>query len=492
MLPEDFQERLQALSAQFQEALPDRLRALERELVQLRQGQGDWAELRRQLHSLAGSAGTFGLEVLSGEARALEQQVLAVCEGELVDWEALEEGVSRLQVEADPRDDRSADTSGGHSLDWLAEPAHVLVAEDDELSRRVLVSLLQSMGHEVTAVADGEAALSVMEAARVDLVLMDVLMPGMGGLETVRRLRSWELDADRPRVPVIFLTADEDPFLLHEAIRCGGDDLLVKPCPPVALDAKIHAVQRSAGMARQLASYRREMDQELRLAERVMNVSLSANDPDFPGLQWKKRPAGRFSGDAVFYRRSGELGYLLVADFTGHGLPAALGTLIAGDVFHDLAEVACPGELLLRALNKRLYQHLPTEFFCAACLVVIGPGEVKIWNRGLPDVWWGVPGESPRLVESGSLPLGVISEEYDDTCLNLPLDASGRLLIATDGVSEASSPAGEALGSDVLPRWFGAAQPLERILAELDNHLEGHPPQDDVTLVLWEAGSWNR
>ena len=491
MLPEGFQDRLQALSVQFQEALPERLQNMKRELARLRQGQGDWDELRRQLHSLAGSAGTFGLETLSGQARGLEEQVRAVCQGGTVDWKALEEGMSRLKSEIDPQADFSPDP-GDLPGTWLAEAVHVLVAEDDALSRRVLVSLLQSMGHRVTAVADGEAVLPVMEAEQVDLILMDVLMPGMGGVETVGRLRAWELDADRPRVPVIFLTADEDPFLLHEAIRCGGDDLLIKPCPPLVLDAKIHAVQRSAGMARQLACYRREMDRELRLAERVMNVSLSANDPDFPGLQWKKRPAGRFSGDAVFYRRTREVGYLLVADFTGHGLPAALGTLIAGDVFHDLSEVVCPGDLLLRALNQRLYQHLPTEFFCAACLVMIGPGEVQIWNRGLPDVWWGVPAEPPRLVESEFLPLGVVSEGYDDHCQRFPLLPEARLLIATDGISEASSPAGEAFGSDVLSGWFAAAQPLERILADLDNHLEGQPPQDDVTLVLWEAGSWNR
>ncbi len=487
LLPEGFEERLSALGAQFREALPQRLWAIEHDLARLRQGQGDWHALRRRLHSLAGSAGTFGLAGLSTEARALERLVQAICQGEGVDWAALEAGVGRLRGETRPEAGPSAETRG----EWLAEPVRVLLAEDDELSRRVLTSLLESMGHEVTAVADGEEALAWLESSSVALVLMDVLMPGVDGLEAARRLREMEQRRGRPRTPLLFLTADEDSGLLREAIRAGGDDLLVKPCPPVVLDAKLHALQRSVGMARELDCYRQEMERELRLAERVMNVSLSANDADFPGLQWKKRPAGRFSGDAVFYRRTGELGYLLVADFTGHGLAAALGTLIAGDVFHDLAQVACPGEMLLQGLNERLCQHLPTEFFCAACLVVFTPGEVRVWNRGLPDVWWWTADAGARALESGFLPLGVVSEGYDVSCVRLPASPGGRLLIATDGVSEAESPTGEAFGNAALSRWLASEQPLERILAELDTHLQGRALQDDVTLVMSSLDPWS-
>ncbi len=485
--PEGFAERLSELGAQFRDGLPQRLRAIERDLARLRQGQGDWHELRRRLHSLAGSAGTFGLAELSAEARALEHAVQAVCQGGEADWAFLEASLTRLRGESPSKEAPPTKEARG---EWLAEPMQVLLAEDDELSRRVLTSLLESMGHEVTAVADGGEALARLESLSVALVLMDVVMPGVDGLEAARRLREMEQRQGRPRTPLLFLTADEAPERLREAIRAGGDDLLVKPCPPVVLDAKLHALQRSVGMARELACYRREMERELRLAERVMNVSLSANDADFPGLQWKKRPAGRFSGDAVFYRRTGELGYLLVADFTGHGLAAALGTLIAVDMFHDLAEVACPGEILLRGLNERLCQHLPTEFFCAACLVVFAPGEVQVWNRGLPDVWWWTPDAGARALESGFMPLGVVSEGYDVACLRLPASPGARLLIATDGVAEAAAPSGEAFGNAALPRWLASEQPLERILAELDAHLEGRAPQDDVTLVMSSLDPW--
>lgn len=408
-------------------------------------------------------------------------------DGEAPAWDAIDAAWEAL---------RSADDVSSGAVDaratpaTLAEPAVVLVAEDEAVSRAILVSQLEAAGHTVIAVDNGLAAVEHLTATpRPDIVLMDVMMPVMDGLEAVRRIREADGGCDGERIPIIFLTAADDPKLLHEAIRQGGDDLLVKPTSPVILDAKIHALQRLARLNRELNTYRVQTERELAVAEQVMRVSLSRNSEDFPGLRHVSRPAGRFSGDAVLYRRTGEVGYLLVADFTGHGLPAAVGTLIAAEVFHDLAEVACPGEVLLQGLNQRLYEHLPTDFFCAACLVEIQPDRIQIWNRGLPAALYRDPEGRLEEIPSSFLPLGVVADGFDVTATTLP--HGGCLLVHTDGLNEARSPDGEEFGESRVRALCADAHPVDALLAALERHLQGRPPHDDLTLVALNLSAWN-
>ncbi len=484
----ELEAHLARLEAAFRRHLPARLAEIGVALSALRAGQGDWETAHRQVHSLVGSAGTLGLAEVSRRARVLERLMKAPArDGGAPAWDAIDAAWNELRAADEALDDNVA---GAHSAPTaLAEPAVILVAEDDPVSRAILVSQLEVAGHTVIAVDNGLAALERIAATpRPEIVLMDVMMPVMDGLQAVRRIRE---EGDRlggERIPIIFLTADDDPKLLHEAIRQGGDDLLIKPSSPVILDAKIHALQRLSRLNRELNAYHIRTERELAVAEQVMRVSLSRNTEGFPGLRHVSRPAGRFSGDAVLYRRTGEVGYLMVADFTGHGLPAAVGTLIAADVFHDLAEVACPGEILLQGLNQRLYEHLPTDFFCAACLVEIQADHVNLWNRGFPSVWHRLPGGRLQEIPSGFLPLGVISEGFDVTPHTLSRE--GCLLVHTDGLSEACDADGKAFGESQVRELCSAERPVEALLTALERHLQGRPSHDDLTLVALDLGAW--
>ncbi len=490
-------QKLEALAGRFRADLPRRIGDIAQALARLRQGEGDWQTFHRCLHSLVGAAGTFGLGNVSDGARALERLVKPVArEGAAPDWAAMEAALGRLRSLVDgeaPPASPARTQAGAPSLPPLASPAHVLVAEDDRSTRELLAAQLRRAGHRVQAVENGLAALEYLAVEEVDLVLMDVSMPVLDGLAAVQRLREEEGRLERPHVPVIFLTADEDPQLLHRAIRAGGDDLLFKPCSTVVLDAKIHALQRLSRLNRELARYRRETDRELAVAERVMSAALARNDPDFPGLCWKSRSAGRFSGDGVFFRRTGQLGYLLVVDFTGHGLPAAVGNLIAGDLFHELAEIAQPGEVLLAGLNDKLYTHLPADVFCAACLVQVDveARQAKVWNRGLPDALWREADGALRRLPSAFLPLGILpGRQYDTRPQVLAAGPNNRLFVHSDGLNEARAADGRQFGLQVVEQLAGEDEAVARILAALDVHLGGRLPEDDVTLAQLDLAPW--
>ena len=105
----------------------------------------------------------------------------------------------------------------------------VMLVEDDVVNRIVMEAVLRDLGVQVLTADSGEQALEVMEQKAVDLVLMDVHMPGMDGLSTTRHLRAKEARLQRPRVPVIGLTGDVYSGAREACLEAGMDDYLTKP-----------------------------------------------------------------------------------------------------------------------------------------------------------------------------------------------------------------------------------------------------------------------
>jgi len=121
--------------------------------------------------------------------------------------------------------------------------ARIVVADDDADIRDLVVFKLRQLGHDVHAVEDGAAAVGAAQQQRPDLVVLDVMMPGMGGLDATRALRA---DAELSRVPVILLTARAQESDIEQGFGAGADDYVVKPFSPRELASRVTAVlQRS-------------------------------------------------------------------------------------------------------------------------------------------------------------------------------------------------------------------------------------------------------
>ncbi len=120
----------------------------------------------------------------------------------------------------------------------------VLVVDDDDTVREVVVGYLERAGFETVEAADGRAAVELGRTRRPDLVVLDLMLPGLDGLEVCRRLR-----AERGDLPVVMLTAlgDEDDRVL--GLELGADDYVTKPFSPRELVLRIQSVLRRAGSA---------------------------------------------------------------------------------------------------------------------------------------------------------------------------------------------------------------------------------------------------
>lgn len=116
--------------------------------------------------------------------------------------------------------------------------ANVLVVDDDHTVREVVVSYLRASGHTVVEAADGERALEVMRTSPADLVILDLMLPGIDGLEVCRQLRS------HSDVPIIMLTALGDASERVVGLEQGADDYLAKPFSPRELVLRVNSVLR--------------------------------------------------------------------------------------------------------------------------------------------------------------------------------------------------------------------------------------------------------
>lgn len=114
----------------------------------------------------------------------------------------------------------------------------VLVVDDQPANLRVVSALLEREGHGVSVAGSGEAALELAGAQPPDLMLLDMMMPGMDGFGVMEEIR---LRALLPRVPVVFLTAAQDRGLLLRAFEAGAVDYVVKPFIPEELVARVNA-----------------------------------------------------------------------------------------------------------------------------------------------------------------------------------------------------------------------------------------------------------
>lgn len=150
----------------------------------------------------------------------------------------------------------------------MSTPSLLMIEDDARLAAMVGEYLTQS-GYRVTQAPDGEAGLVALQDHAIDLVILDLMLPGIDGLEVCRRIRA--LPNDLARVPVVMLTAKGDPMDRIVGLELGADDYLPKPFEPRELLARIRAVLRrrqSGGAAPEHAPLRfgaLEIDRDARI-----------------------------------------------------------------------------------------------------------------------------------------------------------------------------------------------------------------------------------
>ncbi len=123
----------------------------------------------------------------------------------------------------------------------MRSPARILVVDDNAVNLDILQARLTAHGYETHTAQDGEAALTAARAQLPDLILLDIMMPKLDGLEVCRRLKA---DASFPFTPIIMITAKAGPEDIVAGLEAGAEEYLTKPVDQVALVARVRSMLR--------------------------------------------------------------------------------------------------------------------------------------------------------------------------------------------------------------------------------------------------------
>ena len=137
----------------------------------------------------------------------------------------------------------------------------ILAVDDKPANLDVIVEILEAAGFRVSVATTGEKAIQVASQTKLDLILLDVMMPGIDGYETCRQLKACEETAD---VPVIFLTARNDAQAIRQGFESGGEDFVTKPFGQEELLARIRMSLERVFLARELSKLRDKLKIEER------------------------------------------------------------------------------------------------------------------------------------------------------------------------------------------------------------------------------------
>lgn len=367
----------------------------------------------------------------------------------------------------------------------------ILIVDDTRVNLMLLNAALSQAGHHIVMASSGEEAVARFQSDKPDVVLMDVTMPGIGGIEATRQIRAL---GSGDWVPIIFISALAERDDMVHGLDAGGDDYLAKPVDLILLKAKINAMQRIAllkGELRasniELTQYQQNAEYEMEMARDLLDHMLRESSSPIEEVQTCVRAASNLSGDLIITQRSQQRDYLLLADAMGHGLPAALPLMPLVQVFSSMALAGRSVGAIVRVMNAQIKALLPAGNFVSATLLSIDRQNhvCEIWNGGNPPaLLLNERGELRQQFSSCHLALGIVKEdEFDDSVEVLHWQDSQWLVLYSDGVPDALSPSGVAFGEESILQAVQSSTPHAALLAAVDAHLAGQDALDDVSIA---------
>ena len=496
-----------------------------------------WGATGRLRQSVGGSAravpvialGTHAADAAGATDAARARALQAGCD----DYDTRPVDFPRLLAKVEALLNRSVTgvtgvTAAGSAADTLPTSdvsraaGHVLVVDDAEDGRDVLARLLKLSGFTVETAEDGRHALEMTARRPYDAVLLDVMMPGIDGIEVLRALRR-DRGLAPTDLPVIMVTAVGESQQIVAALAAGANDYVTKPLDLPVVLARVRtqmslkrAVEQIRELERGLEQRNRElqtanlrMRNDLEAAAKVQASLLPARSPDVPGYRfaWLFRPSAALAGDIlnVFPLDPEHVG-LYVLDVAGHGVASAL---LSVTVSRFLSPAPDSSSILWRRVDggeyslepparvaERLSQRFPFDSVtCQFFTLLYGALDPKAHrlryiSAGHPNIVHLRHGGGGDVLPACGYPIGVGGGKYDE--FDVDIAPGDRLYVHSDGITDAMSATGQLFGSERMMAALEEARhlPLEAGLELLSDRIDAWSgagaAQDDQTMLAIE------
>lgn len=374
--------------------------------------------------------------------------------------------------------------------------AAILVIEDNEINRLFLEKTLKARGFtNLLAVASAEEGLDALKSFKPELVVLDVILPGMSGFECCKAIRSQETYRD---LPILIQTSITEPELRVEAFTHGATDFISKPLYADELSARVSVHLERRHSLKTLQLYKNRIEIELENARQLQQAILP-NREDVEEIERRCR-----LDIASFYLPSSEVGgdfwgirtlfphqtALWLVDFSGHGVAAALNAFRLQAYLKEHSQLdARPGEYLSHLNDKLLHLLLVGQFATMFYGIIDSQTNQLFYACACaphPIVVRKSTGKAELIDGSGSL-LGVGMHLYQTH--TIPFSSGDVLVLYSDALIETPNADGDFITEqqlmELLEKHQGATSAaLKEIILDYFRHHAGDALADDLTIAI--------
>jgi len=265
-------------------------------------------------------------------------------------------------------------------------PHTALIVDDELANRKVLSKFLSKLGFNVLEAENGAKAIDVFQKEEIDIILMDVMMPEVDGIEATIKIKSLCVDNF---VPIIFLTALTSDEEMTKCIDAGGDDFISKPFTLNVLKAKIHSLDRIRSFYLQAREANRKLELGDKIAKSVFSEAIFKKNVDIDEIQHWVHAKDSFNNQIFLISRTPSNGInILLGHINAQGLASAVGALPSSEVFRAMSHKGFAPNEILSAINSKLNTLLPDDMNLSAVFIHIDSElqQAFIYNCNLPDV----------------------------------------------------------------------------------------------------------
>jgi len=382
----------------------------------------------------------------------------------------------------------------------------ILIVDDIEDNRFTLDIMLSVLGDfDIDEAESGAQALAMMQAKSYDLILLDIMMPGMTGLEVLQ-----ELNLAEARIPakIIVVSALQDMETIVKSLELGALDYLPKPIEESLLAARLRQLLDRYKTDQELKQHRARIDADLKKAAEIQHslcpkesLPVTAGDTTFE-FAGTMRPAYEVGGDFFdFFALPNGNVVFTVADACGKGAPAAIYATRVHDLLRMTAKtqdystmVDAKSSLtrMVSDVNSVLCEHNEDCWFVTAWVGILELEKQRIsWCSAghCEALLHSADGDIQPLESEVGLPLG-LDELFTAEVNSAALSKGSTVYVYTDGITEHRTEDGKFLGVDGLEKILEStpfSESLDSMIANAADTIQAinpsQGPEDDVTLL---------
>lgn len=380
---------------------------------------------------------------------------------------------------------------------------NILIADDDPMTHRLVKGFLSNLGYNVTSVRDGKEALEELNNRHYDLLISDIEMPVLDGIELVKIIKK---TTSLQSLPIIMISANNNIRTKLEAFDAHADDYVTKPFFFDELAARIktqlrikHLQEEVADKNRILNNRNRELEDNLDLAKHIQQKLMPLDTKEVNNIKIDSfyRPTDKVGGDIfdVIPHSDGKV-TVFIGDVAGHGVPAAFINIILRMLLHSMIKKnddVYPDKLL-EEINNEIMKYIQTGDFITALIGIIDPGQ----NKFIYSSAGNPPGFIVRKngiidnINSKGFCLG-FTNILNPTVHTIELNPGDKIILFTDGLIEIKNSDGKFIGingiQDIIKSVIkeGSCKgSLTNIIDKINKDYAYERYEDDITLLCFE------